>query len=194
MNAAEADNPIPESLTNTPEAACVRQLDRRRRWLKLGLWGALGSIGGLGGYYHGTAPPVAPLYFNGLYAYAHVTHPPVIHQLVAAANELVDKPYKWGGGHHYLFDSGFDCSGSVSHVLYRAGLLDRPLSSSAFVNYALPGQGCYVTLYVKPGHHVFMDICGLRFDTSGSREGEGPRWRIASRSYAGFYPRHPVQL
>jgi hypothetical protein len=189
----QADTPIPESLTNTPEAECVRQLDGRRRWLKLGMWGALSTMGGMG-YYYWAPPAVVPLYFNGFYAYAHVTHPPVVHQIVAAANELVNKPYKWGGGHQLLFDSGFDCSGSISHVLYRSQLLDRPLSSSAFAHYAMPGPGNYVTLYVKPGHHVFMEVCGLRFDTSGSKAGEGPRWRVLNRHKEGFYARHPAYL
>ena len=157
------------------------------------MWGALGAVGGGLGYF--MAPPaVVPLYFNGYYAYAHESHPQIVHQLVAAANELVNKPYKWGGGHQFLWDNGFDCSGSVSHVLYRARLLDRPLSSTAFASYAKPGLGNYVTLFVNPGHHVFMQICGLRFDTSGSHAGEGPRWRLASRSYAGFYARHPEWL
>lgn len=193
MDNRDADTPIPESLTDTPEAECVRQLVGRRRWLKLGMWGALGTIGGGMSYY--MAPPaIVPLYFNGLYAYAHDSHPAVVHQLVAAANELVREPYKWGGGHKFLWDNGFDCSGSVSHVLYRAQLLSQPLTSSAFAHYAWPGPGSYVTLFVNPGHHVFMQICGLRFDTSGTRAGEGPRWRTASRSYKGFYPRHPAWL
>lgn len=193
MDKHEADTPIPNSLSETPEAECVRLLDGRRRWLKLGMWGALGAVGGGLGYFM-TTPAVVPLYFNGLYAYAHESHPPIVHQLVAAANELVGKPYKWGGGHRYLFDNGFDCSGSVSHVLYRARLLTRPLSSTAFASYALAGPGNYVTLFVNPGHHVFIQICGLRFDTSGSYAGEGPRWRLASRSYAGFHARHPAWL
>lgn len=185
--------PIPESLSDTPEAECVRLLDGRRRWLKLGMWGALGTIGGGLGYYM-APPPVVPLFFNGLYAYAHESHPAIVHQLVAAANELVGKPYKWGGGHKKLFDSGFDCSGSISHVLFRAKLLSKPLSSSAFAQYAMPGPGNYVTLYVNPGRHVFMQICGLRFDTTGTRAHDGPRWRIASRSYSGFAARHPAWL
>ncbi len=193
MDHQEDDTPIPESLSATPEAECVRQLFGRRRWMKLGMWGALGTIGGGLGYY--MAPPaIVPLYFNGLYAYAHQSHPLVIHQLVAAANDLVGKPYKLGGGHRFLYDNGFDCSGSISHVLYRSRLLDRPLSSTAFANYAWPGIGSYITLYVKPGHHVFMQVCGLRFDTSGSRPGEGPRWRLGSRSYEGFRARHPAWL
>jgi hypothetical protein len=189
----EADTPIPDSLADTPEAECVRLLDGRRRWLKLGMWGALGTVGGGLGYV--MAPPtVVPLYTDGFYAYAHESHPPIVHQLVTAANELVGKPYKWGGGHQFLFDNGFDCSGSVSHVLYRVRLLDNPLSSVAFASYGWAGLGSYLTLFVNPGHHVFMQLCGLRFDTSGMVKGEGPRWRTASRSYNGFYARHPSGL
>ncbi len=169
-------------------------MEGRRRWLRLGLCGSLGAVIGGMGYYYSAPPPVPPLYFNGLHAFAHNSHPPIIHHIVAVANGLVDKPYKWGGGHQYLYDNGFDCSGSVSHVLYRARLLDRPLSSSDFASYAMAGRGRYVTVYVKPGHHVFMEVCGLRFDTSGSRAGEGPRWRVPSRSLAGFQPRHPAYL
>ncbi len=194
MEKPPEDLPIPESLSDTPEADCVEHLEGRRRWLRLGVWGALGAAIGGAGYHYWTTPPVAPLFFNGLYAFAHLSHPPVIHQIVAAANDLVDKPYKWGGGHQYLYDNGFDCSGSISHVLYRARLLDRPLSSSDFARYAMAGRGNYVTVYVKPGHHVFMEVCGLRFDTSGSRAGEGPRWRVVSRSRQGFVPRHPAYL
>lgn len=186
---------VPHSLDNTSEAVCVRQMYGRRRWINFALWGVLGAIGGGMEYRRNSGGPViVPLYFNGLYAFAHMSHPWIIHTIVALANQLVDKPYKWGGGHRYLYDDGFDCSGSISHVLYRSRLLDRPLNSNAFASYAQPGVGNYVTVYVKPGHHVFMEVCGLRFDTSGVRAGEGPRWRVASRSYEGFQPRHPAWL
>lgn len=185
---------IPEALAETPEAACVQQLRGRRWWLKrLGAWGALGSAVGAATWYY--APqPVMPLYFNGLYALPHVSHPRLVHHLVAYANQLVDKPYKWGGGHKTLFDNGFDCSGSISHVLYRSGLLPHASSSTDFARFGLPGAGRYVTVYVRPGHHVFMEVCGLRFDTTGTQEGEGPRWRVASRNRAGFQQRHPAWL
>lgn len=193
MDKQEGDTPIPESLIDTPEAECVRQLDGRRRWIKLGMWGALGTIGGGLGY-HLVPSAIVPLYFDGLHAFAHESHPAIVHVLVATANQLVGKPYRRGGGHQVLFDNGFDCSGSVSHVLYRAKLLDGPLNSTGFARYAWPGPGNYLTVFVKPKHHVFMRICGLRFDTSGGQAGEGPRWRLAERSYAGFYTRHPAWL
>lgn len=184
---------IPDVLANTQEAACTRQLRDRRWWLRrLGLWSTVGMTGAAAWYW--TAPAVLPLYFDGLHAYAHVSHPAVVHQIVATANQLVDKPYKWGGGHQVLFDDGFDCSGSISHVLYRSGLLQHASTSAAFLHYGLPGPGNYVTLYVKPGHHVFMEVCGLRFDTSGQRAGEGPRWRVPSRNKKDFHARHPAWL
>lgn len=99
MDKNAADTPIPESLADTPEAESVRLLVGRRSWMKLGMWGAFGAVGGGLGYVM-TSPTVLPLCFDGLYAYAHECHPPIVHQLVAAANELVGKPYKWGGGHH----------------------------------------------------------------------------------------------
>lgn len=185
---------IPESLSDTPEADCVRHIGGRRRWLRLGLLGALGSSLGGVGYYYWVPAQVMPLYFDGRYAYAHASHPAVIHQIVALANGLVDKPYKWGGGHQKLYDSGFDCSGSISHVLFRSHLLDRPLNSSDFARYGLAGQGNYLTLYVNPGRHVFMVVCGLRFDTSGDRSSEGPRWRLGGRSLGGFVARHPANF
>lgn len=179
---------IPESLEDTPEAQVVRRLGRRH-WLKLGGLGALAAAGGTGIYRYYQSTPL--LHFDGRYAWATAWHPPAVHHLVQVANQLVDKPYKWGGGHKQLYDDGFDCSGSISHILYRSGLLVRPLNSKGFAGYGQGGPGRYVTLYVKPGVHVFMAVCGLRFDTSGSVAGEGPRWRRTARNAEGFIHRHP---
>jgi hypothetical protein len=186
----ENPDPIPDSLADTPEGEYVRGMNRRH-WLKLGGAGALAATGG-GGYYWYNQVPL--LHFDGHYAHASTSHPPVIHYIVAYANELVDKPYRLGGGHKALFDDAFDCSGSVSHILNRAGLLVGPLNSTSFVNYGLAGPGAYVTLFVKPRQHVFMSVCGLRFDTTGGKAGEGPRWRAYARNAAGFLNRHPPGL
>lgn len=99
----------------------------------------------------GPSPAILPLYFNDLYAFAHVTHPRMVHHLVACTRQLVDKPRQWGGSHEALFDNRFDDSGSISHVLNRCGLLAHPSSSTAFVHYGVPGPGRYVTIDVKPG-------------------------------------------
>ena len=188
------DLSVPSELSDTPEGEYVRQLEGRRSWLRRGLWGAMGAAAGWAGYYYWAPNAVVPLHFDGLYAYAHASHPVAIHRIVALGNGLVDKPYKWGGGHQKLYDDGFDCSGSISHILFLSKLLDRPLNSADFVRYGVAGQGNYVTLYVKPGHHVFMVVCGLRFDTSGERPSEGPRWRLGGRSLDGFIPRHPANF
>lgn len=148
---------------------------------------------GLGGaaYYWVYPPLIPPLVFDGRFAYARAEHPAVVHALVRYCNEIQGKPYKSGGGHRFLYDDGFDCSGSISHVLCRAGLLSQPLDSRRFADYGHPGPGRYVSLFVKPGQHVFMSVCGLRFDTSGGKAGEGPAWRARPRDPQGFINRHP---
>ncbi len=132
--------------------------------------------------------------FDGRFASVGSNVPAAVQHVVYAANKLQNKPYVRGGGHARVEDSAYDCSGSVSYTLIKAGLLRAPLSSAAFANYGEAGQGRFITIWVKPGEHVFMTVCGLRMDTSGQITGEGPRWRTKSRSYAGFTPRHPAGL
>src|SRR6478752_6962698 len=55
--------------------------------------------------------------------------PKAVRAIIAAANQIIGKPYKWGGGHARLLDRGYDCSGTVSYALIRAGLLASPLVS-----------------------------------------------------------------
>lgn len=118
--------------------------------------------------------------------------PYTVQRAIEAGNFLQTKPYKWGGGHGSLMDSGYDCSGSVSHVLMQAGLLNSALTSSGFARYGEPGPGKWITIYAGSGH-VFMSICGLRLDTGGrgGRGESGPRWCMASRGNAGWTLRHP---
>jgi hypothetical protein len=132
--------------------------------------------------------------FDGRFASLGQTAPQALQFAVYAANTLQNKPYVLGGGHRNIEDSAYDCSSSTSYILIKAGLLNRCLSSKEFANYGQAGQGRFITIWVKPGEHVFMTICGLRMDTSGQVTGEGPRWRTKGRSYAGFSPRHPVGL
>ena len=134
------------------------------------------------------------LRYDGRYAAAHVSTPGHVQHAVYAANRLQGKPYRMGGGHARVNDNAYDCSGTVSFVLIHSGLLRAPLSSKEFANYGKPGPGRFITIYVKPGEHVFMTICGLRLDTTGGREGEGPRWRPKPRSTDGFILRHPAGL
>lgn len=129
---------------------------------------------------------VPGLYFDGKYAYPTGYHPYYLHRIIQCANALVNMPYKFGGGHASLVDTGYDCSGSLSYVLCGAGFLRRPMASSEFGHFGQAGTGLYLTIYVRPGKHVFMTVCGLRFDTG---DGHGPRWKNTPRSYEGFQAR-----
>jgi len=125
-------------------------------------------------------------------AVAPVGAPEAVVKAIAAANKITRKPYKWGGGHGRWWDSGYDCSGAVSYVLYKAGLLDGSRDSTGFMSYGERRRGQWITIYANGGH-AYMEIAGLRFDTSGRGE-EGPRWRPEWRSGRGFVKRHPVGL
>lgn len=120
---------------------------------------------------------------------APISAPEAVHKVVAAANQINGKPYKYGGGHANFQDSGYDCSGSVSYVLGMAGLLHSPVSSADFRSYGERGPGKWITIYSRSGH-VFLTIGGVRFDTTNQRT-EGPGWRQDFRSPKGFEARHP---
>lgn len=124
-------------------------------------------------------------------AYAPPEAPYRVHLMVAAANELVTKPYRFGGGHASFHDSGYDCSGSTSYVLHKGGLLNSPVPSGTFLNYGRAGYGNYVNIYARNGH-VFLELCGLRFDTGGTNTSTGPRWKPERRGMNGYSVRHPI--
>ncbi len=125
-------------------------------------------------------------------AIAPADAPAVIKEIIAAGNAIARKPYVWGGGHQRWLARGYDCSGSVSYALHGASLLDGPLVSGGFMRWGDAGRGSWVTIYANRGH-VFMIVAGLRFDTSGQRQG-GTRWQAAPRTVRGFRIRHPVGL
>jgi peptidoglycan hydrolase-like protein with peptidoglycan-binding domain len=125
-------------------------------------------------------------------AVAPESAPPEVKALIAAGNEIHDKPYRYGGGHGKLEDAGYDCSGSMSYVLRRAGMLGEALDSSGFMRHGDAGEGQWVTFYANPGHS-YMIIAGLRFDTSG-RADDDSRWDARPRSTSGYTVRHPPGL
>lgn len=135
-----------------------------------------------------TVPGSRAVLRDGL-AYAPAAAPLEVQEAVWAANELLDKPYIYGGGHKSFRADGYDCSGTVSYALNGAGLLDSPLDSSSFMSWGDAGKGTWITVYTNPGH-AFVIIAGLRLDTSGPGE-EGPRWRPGRWSTRGFKARHP---
>ena len=130
---------------------------------------------------------------KGDIAYAPANAPEAVKKAIWAVNTLQRKPYRWGGGHATFFDRGYDCSGTVSFLLHHAGVLAQPTPSKALQAYGEPGAGRWITVHARLGH-TFAVVAGLRLDTTGRREGEGPRWRAEYRSPAGFVTRHPPGL
>ncbi len=129
-------------------------------------------------------------------AYPPESAPLEVKEAIWAANEIVGKPYKYGGGHARVKDSGYDCSGTVSYALIGGDLLDDPLDSSSFMSWGERGKGEWITVYTNPGH-AFVEIAGMRLDTSaaGDPSGDkGPQWRPMLRSTKGFKARHPEGL
>jgi cell wall-associated NlpC family hydrolase len=118
--------------------------------------------------------------------------PDAVRRMIEAGNVIARTPYIWGGGHGKWIDKGYDCSGSVSFVLAAAGYLSGPLDSGRLAQWGDSGPGRWVTIYANAGH-VFMEVAGIRFDTSG-RAVTGSRWQNAGRSTAGFAVRHPPGL
>jgi peptidoglycan hydrolase-like protein with peptidoglycan-binding domain len=149
---------------------------------------------GTGGYSYDPSNTTgkARLSADGRTAIAPDNAPQQVKDAVAAANQITNKPYKYGGGHGSWNDTGYDCSGSVSYALHGAGLLDKPMDSSELESFGTAGKGQWITIYANSGH-TFVVIAGLRFDTSGAGE-DGPRWRTDSRSTSGYVVRHPDGL
>lgn len=117
--------------------------------------------------------------------------PPAVQNAIIAANQIRKLPYRYGGGHASFSDTGYDCSGAVSYLLYGAGLLSAPMPSGSFMNWASPGKGQWITVYSNPGH-MYAVIAGLRWDTSAynASGGKGPRWRATKRPPKGYSVRH----
>ena len=120
-------------------------------------------------------------------AVAPANAPDVVKSIVAAGNAIARLPYVWGGGHARVFDTGYDCSGSVSFTFIQAGLLQSPIASG-WSTMGQPGTGRWISVYSN-SVHVWMIVAGLRFDTSALHIA-GSRWTDQMRSTAGFTVRH----
>jgi hypothetical protein len=142
-------------------------------------------------------PPAKATIVNGI-AIAPANAPTKVKRVIEAANRLIDKPYRYGGGHKPFssrLDTGYDCSGSVSYALYGGRFLRSPLPSGAMMDWGEDGPGQWITVYAHSGH-AYIVVAGLRFDTSmrdpdapGPRT--GPRWSKTLRTSAAFVARHP---
>jgi hypothetical protein len=118
--------------------------------------------------------------------------PAKVQAAIRAGNRIAKKPYKWGGGHARLIDSGYDCSGSVSFALRGGRLMTSAMASTGFMSWGRRGPGRWITVRAHGGH-VYMVIAGLRFDTSARGIG-GSRWTAQMRSARGFVATHPPGL
>lgn len=82
-------------------------------------------------------------------------------------------PYVWGGGHGSIESapSGLDCSGAVSWVLNKAGILKTPLTSGSMGEVLKPGPGAVTVFY--NAEHTFMKIGNEYWGTSVGDSGAG---------------------
>lgn len=128
--------------------------------------------------------------------------PAVVKAVIAAANQIIDTPYIYGGGHATWHDSGYDCSGSVSYALHGGNLLSAPEDSSELESYGSAGPGRWITVYANSGH-TWVVVAGIAFDTAdfggpNTPAGSGPRWRrdpTGNLQDGGSYViRHPSNL
>jgi cell wall-associated NlpC family hydrolase len=161
----------------------------------LGSGGSAFRATNLGGLPHLLVPGRTSRYIHGLAA-APERAPLAVQQMIWAGNELIGKPYIWGGGHASFTAPGYDCSGTVSYALHSAGLLSSPEVSGSLESYGGGGVGHWVTIFANGGH-VYMTIAGIRLDTSPAYDPtnlQGPRWRPLMPSNSGFVVRHPNGL
>jgi peptidoglycan hydrolase-like protein with peptidoglycan-binding domain len=128
--------------------------------------------------------------------------PQIVQEVIAAANQIIDKPYIYAGGHSTWNDVGYDCSGSVSYALHGANLLSSPEDSTGLESYGSPGGGKWITIYADSGH-TWIVVAGIAFDTAdyggpNIPAGTGPRWRsnpTGNLADGGDYvERHPSGL
>lgn len=93
----------------------------------------------------------------------------------AAAGALTKRhiPYVWGGGHGSIESapSSLDCSGAVSWVLNKAGILKTPLTSGSMGEVLKPGPGAVTVFY--NADHTFMKIGDEYWGTSVGDSGKG---------------------
>jgi hypothetical protein len=135
-------------------------------------------------------------------AAAPASAPAAVKGIIAAGNQIVGRPYVYGGAHGLPLNvvaPYYDCSSSVAHLLYGGGLLPATadLTSGDFESWGLPGPGRWVTIYASPTH-VYMYVAGMRWDThnaAGAGDGsDAIGWHPLVRSSAGFAVRHPPGL
>ena len=211
---ASGTSPSPRRRTRAP-ATCSARSPRPRPPPSLQRRRAAGCAGcsAAGGPLPLTPGQTAKILPSGLAA-APQDAPRAVKLAIAAGNQLIDKPYIYGGGHGQPLTqlaAGYDCSGSTSFVLHGAGLFgDYAEDSTELESYGQAGPGQWITVYANSAH-AFIDVAGIVLDTAWyapvqpTSPGSGPRWQPASiipAQYAGdeaagnggFVQRHPAGL
>jgi hypothetical protein len=157
------------------------------------------SMNGGGATFQPPPPPPEKATLSDGRLIAPASAPTRIRRVIAAANQIVEKPYVYGGGHRPYrrgqLDRGYDCSGSVSHALHGGGFLRSPLPSGALMSWGSSGPGTWLTVYAHGGH-AYLVVAGYRFDTSmhdadAPGPATGPRWSKTLRRSSAFVARHP---
>ena len=113
--------------------------------------------------------------------------PIAVQNVIEAADQIINYPYCWGGGHGGFAASagdnsqcnggaeGFDCSGAVSYALNGGGLMPGgPMASEGFETWGEPGLGKWITVFSNSGH-VYMEVAGLWFNTENGILGAAPQ-------------------
>jgi hypothetical protein len=118
--------------------------------------------------------------------------PPIVKEVIAAANQINGRPYVWGGGHISFETRGYDCSGAVSYALRGGDLLSTTMVSGQLAYWGAPGVGRWITVYAN-SQHVYMEVAGLRYDTRDAPRGvTGPRWHTVRVDARKFKARHAL--
>jgi hypothetical protein len=176
----------------------VTSINKRPRSIRSGIL----LLVGLGLVMSGcvTTPPYVYRYIPGRtatlengYAMAPQSAPFLVQEAIDAGNQLLGKPYRYGGGHHTFYDDAYDCSGAVSYVLHSIGRMNTPTPSRELRDYGEGGSGRWITIYASSGHS-FLVVAGLRFDTGYGTGEHGPHWLTRSRPADEFVMRHPTGL
>ena len=107
-----------------------------------------------------TSGPRARLLSNGLAA-APASAPTAVKGIIAAGNQIVGRPYEYGGGHGLPLNevaSTYDCSSSVEHLLYGGRLLPVGFDAASgyFESWGAPGPGKWVTIYASARPHLHV--------------------------------------
>jgi 3D (Asp-Asp-Asp) domain-containing protein len=173
---AQTPAPAPTATTTAPVAPVA----------PVGATGCASSPTAPGGPLYLTPGAVAKILPDGQ-AEAPAAAPRAVKLAIAAGNEIVTKPYPSPDVHFGSLAAlwpAYDCSGTVSYVLYKAGLHSaNPDVSGTLESWGAPGPGKWITVYANSGH-TWVAIAGIALDTSWSGNpstwqppGTGPRWR-----------------